>query len=723
VIVIALGATFGLHRLIDPDLFQHVAVGRAILAHPSSLGVSTFHDAFPDYPYVEDKWLPSIVAALVDAIGGASGLMIYQIAICVAVALAWYGMQRVWGATRAAAVLGVTLGLLACTFRLEPRPDTISHALLAATIALVAMPGPRRRILWLTAGLFVLWINVHGYFVNGLLVLVAAAVARGLGDRTLGVEGMPSASDRAVALAVAVAACLIHPQGVWALLSPVLQLDLMRSAAFHAGIQELEPVARLFGGATGPQWIVLTAPFAIAACAAFVVQSAAVRQAAGLVAVLPWLVWPPAAMADALPYRVTLALWMLASIELPRAIAERRFFAPLLLAGFTVLAVPAVRNLPLLVPAALLLLAPVWSAIEDRLPARHAARGMALAGLVTLAVAVAWFRLSDRMNGDTIRGPTRTGWGVDADRFPVGAAEFIARDHPAGTLLNGFDIGGYLVYRLHPQRRVFIAGNASMYPIAFFEEYVTQVTGPAPSLDELTERYGIQTVVWDLASPAANNLFATLAASPQWKIVFLDSAAVVFTRAPTIAAIDLRRRVPELVARDLSAPALPVWLGGKPLTYPALNLPAFLQTIGRPDLALVAAEPLWPRAPSEALAALIGTAAIQTNALTGRLDWLEVASQRYPRSTDLQTLLFHGLASDANRLLAMRDADQAERRLRRMVTLQPGACGPYLGLAKAALLKRNEREARAHLADAMRHDGDGACRRGVQADPELAALH
>lgn len=712
---------------MDPDLFQHIAVGREILANPRSLGVSNFIEAYPDYPYVEDKWLACVVVALVERLGGIDGVMLYQIALCVAVAAAWYDMQRAWGASRAVGVFGVVVALLVCAFRLEPRPDTVSHALLALTIAMVARPVPFRRLLALTAALFVVWINVHGYFVNGILVLVAAAVATALGDRKLRAPGMPTAGERTLVVAAALAACLVHPQGWWALAGPVLQLTLMRSATYHGGIQELEPIGRLFTGASTLQWVVFAVPYAIALALAVRHaaggrgSSATPRQAAAALAALPWLAWPPTGMADALPYRATMALWVMASVEVLPALAERRLFAPLVFAGFTVLAAPAVRNLPLVAPAGLLMVAPAWTAIEEALSERARGRALTRAALVATAALVVWLRVSDRLNG-FVRAPTRTGWGVDADRFPVGAADFLLRNDLPGPLLNGFDVGGYLLYRVHPARRVFIAGNTSMYPLEFFETYMQQVGGASPSLDAIAARWPFETVVWDLASPSAQSLLPVLAADPRWKLVYLDHGGVAFTAAPAAAPLDLPARVAELATRAVEQPALPTWLGGKTFGYPVMNLPAFLFNTGHPNLALALAEPLWTDAPSEALAVLIGAAATQTNAVGPRLPMLEAALARWPTSRDLFTLVFVGNGHEANRLLARGAAAQARPHLERMRALQPQACGPYTGLARAAILSGDRAEAAAMARAALARDGDGACRGFIASDPSLAAL-
>jgi len=720
-IVVTLSATFGVHRLIDPDFFQQIAVGRQIISEPASFGISTFVDDYPSYHYVEDKWLPSVVVAAIDMVAAEHGLMLYQIALCIGVGLAWYGMQRRWGGSRYAAVLGTALALLACAFRLEPRPDTISHALLALVVLSVATPASRA-VTGYTLLLFALWINVHGYFVNGMLVMVAAAAATFVGDDVLNRSGMPAWRDRVMLIIAALGACLLHPQGWLALLSPVEQLAMLRSEAFHVGIQELQPVRELLAGTSRAHSIALLLSVLGPLVAGSSIASPFPRQAIAAGAGLLWFAWPPPAMADAIPYQTSAALWILALTEVPSALKTRRYFPVFLFAGFSLLAIPAVRNLPLLVPPCLLLLVPSWAHIgESSSRAQPARRAFAVGLLILLATTIAWGRLSDRLNG-YVRGPTRTGWGIDSVRFPVGAANYLAAANLPGRLLNNFDVGGYLLYRLHPGRRVFIAGNTAMFPVSFFEYYDSQVVGSQFDLERLARERQITTVVWDLVSTQAQRIFPALVQHPQWKLVYLDHAAAVFTTAQSERPLDLDHRITELATQDVWHPALPVELGGKALLFPALNLPAFLQTIGRPDLALRAAEPLWSIFQAEPLAALIGTAATQTNSIGPRLPLLEEALQRFPSSQDLQTLLFTGYATQANELLLRGDLETADRHLRRMTELQPNACGPYLGLAKTAVTRGDVARGKSMAGAALARDADGSCRRGLLSDPSLTSL-
>jgi hypothetical protein len=63
-----------------------------------------------------------------------------------------------------------------------------------------------------------------------------------------------------------------------------------------------------------------------------------------------------------------------------------------------------------------------------------------------------------------------------------------------------------------------------------------------------------------------------------------------------------------------------------------------------------------------------------------------------------------------------------DRTLERMRELEPEACGPFMALAKAAVLGGDATKARSMLAEAQRRDADGACRQQAAADPQLAPL-
>ena len=126
--------------------------------------------------------------------------------------------------------------------------------------------------------------------------------------------------------------------------------------------------------------------------------------------------------------------------------------------------------------------------------------------------------------------------------IPKGAADYLLEHHVTGPMFNTYEQGGYLIWRLWPQERVFIDGRSLSeavyrdYNQILFNRgsYADQVAGPR---EELLNRYGVQVVVMntmDYVSGALYPLAIALAnpISTEWEMVYDDSQAVVFLRRP-----------------------------------------------------------------------------------------------------------------------------------------------------------------------------------------------
>ena len=127
-------------------------------------------------------------------------------------------------------------------------------------------------------------------------------------------------------------------------------------------------------------------------------------------------------------------------------------------------------------------------------------------------------------------------------KFPVGAADYLLANHVPGPLFNSYEHGGYLIWRLWPQYRVFIDGRA--IGESAYRDYSKillnsgapedQVAGPRA---DLLNRYGIRAVVmntFQLNSGMVYTLAVALGnpASTEWQLVYDDPQSMVFLRNP-----------------------------------------------------------------------------------------------------------------------------------------------------------------------------------------------
>ena len=132
-------------------------------------------------------------------------------------------------------------------------------------------------------------------------------------------------------------------------------------------------------------------------------------------------------------------------------------------------------------------------------------------------------------------------------RYPSGAADFLLAHHIPGPIFNTYEYGGYLIWRLWPEYRVFIDGRALSESV--FTDYgrilYNHDESGGKSAQELLDQYGIQTIVMNTMEYNGGLIYllAPALADPAektWKLIYSDPAAIVLMRRPPpgIPALD-----------------------------------------------------------------------------------------------------------------------------------------------------------------------------------------
>ncbi len=119
-------------------------------------------------------------------------------------------------------------------------------------------------------------------------------------------------------------------------------------------------------------------------------------------------------------------------------------------------------------------------------------------------------------------------WGIgfDQSRLPEGAVRFIAETHPRGPVFNDLAFGGYLIWRLPLQIKVFIDGRtAYLYPLGFLQQ-AWQAEYRPEAFTPLAVRYAFQWAV--VNARADSDTAAPLADSPDWAMIYVDDTAAVY---------------------------------------------------------------------------------------------------------------------------------------------------------------------------------------------------
>jgi uncharacterized membrane protein YtjA (UPF0391 family) len=146
------------------------------------------------------------------------------------------------------------------------------------------------------------------------------------------------------------------------------------------------------------------------------------------------------------------------------------------------------------------------------------------------------------------------GWGLNWKHVPEGASRFVEEQGLDGNMYNDYGEGGYFMWRLFPERRVFMDGRALAYPPEFFREILSRSRPGAWS--EIVEKYRIDYAIVHRDPRVGTGDWGSLFDGLGWPLVYLDGTSGVFARPGLLDGRSLDEVVYQIVGYDDDAPTL-----------------------------------------------------------------------------------------------------------------------------------------------------------------------
>jgi len=214
---------FGDSLLQDSDSYWQIETGRWILAHGTVPTVDSFSFSKAGEPWQSSSWLAQVIFALAMQAGWAGPVIVTALAVAAALAMFTAYLERYASAlVTATLALGVMVLIMP---HVLARPHMLTLPVMVAWfIGLIDAADRKAAPPWALLLVMVLWANLHGGFVFGLMLI-----------GPLGVEALRQAEpQRRGALALrwaafglaAVAACCATPYGWGTLLAATKILSL-----------------------------------------------------------------------------------------------------------------------------------------------------------------------------------------------------------------------------------------------------------------------------------------------------------------------------------------------------------------------------------------------------------------------------------------------------------------------------------------------------------------
>ena len=427
-------------RLIDPDTWWHVTAGEQILRTHTWPTSDTYSFTARGAAWIAYEWLGEVFLALATRAGGLMGLVMFQKALVILVALLLYYYAYLRSGSAKAACIASTIVLPIAPVAFTLRPQTIGYVFLLLTlICLERFRQGHTRVLWFLPPLFVVWANTHGSFVFGLFVIGLYWVTGLVNFRTGGLIAEQLRQKQRVQLLLTFLLCLlallVTPYGSQIAANP---FEMATAQPLNiANIQEWQPLS--LGTPLGKYFLV----FAIGL---FLMQ--VTLQLSYKLEEMAMLLFGVYAMCAHMRFAMIFVI----------------FLAPILAGIFS-------RWVPPYDPA------------KDRFLLNFALMALVVFALVK-------FRPS-KHEIETV---------VAAD-YPVHAVEYL-RQHPQPTgMFNEYGWGGYLISQLAPEHQVFIDGRADLYEYSgIFPDYMTIAAAQTDALRVL-DRYNIQSCLIRRSNP------------------------------------------------------------------------------------------------------------------------------------------------------------------------------------------------------------------------------
>lgn len=471
------------------DTGFHLATGEHILAGHGWPATDPFTYTVRDHAYIDTSWGYDVVLALLHRAGGAMGLALFHVLLLGTTFILLLLTCRLRPLDPTALVLAFALGILGMEMRFQVRPEVLSYTLLALDLYLLHRHASGRPTpLYLLPVIHLAWANLHSLFILGWAACGAFLIGAALRDRRIDRQLL-----RYTALAVVVA--IVNPYGWKGVLFPFTLATRLQAA-------------NLFGQSIGE----FTSPFAL-----------------GLTEQFPF--FPALAIGS---FRIFAMLVLIALVPHLRA---RQWSLVLATAIFFPLAAKMVRNMPIVIVAAL----PV---VVSGLPLGHWLFGLrvppilrrlgpraALAGatLFTLGLGA---RVATNAYYLDCRRSERFGLGWSAVSLPVQAVPYLRDANLPGRMFNHLNFGSHLLWAL--DREVFIDGRLEVMQEAFYADY-SRILAEPEAMEAAVARWDIGWLVFPY--PTFPRLLDRLSDDPRWRLTYVDPVAAVFVRSDRLEGV------------------------------------------------------------------------------------------------------------------------------------------------------------------------------------------
>ncbi|MEM1401936.1 MAG: hypothetical protein AAGG55_01285 [Pseudomonadota bacterium] len=478
--------SFGFTEMMGSDLWWHLAAGREIVQNGSVWLLDSWSFTANGSVWHNHEWLADLIFYGWASLGGVESLVYWKWLLLVSTFLL---LQRVLlriGASFPSALLCSVAAMAIAAPYLDLRPQLYTLLGISVLLNLALLRVPK---LWEVSLLFVVWVNLHGGFIFGLMLL--AILVCPWNAFSPGVKPARALKRGSITLAVAVSACLVNPDFFRVFVLPLTYA--LNSDSPYRSIAEWRSPLETGGIVSGPYLYSLV----IGASAAFCWSLPTLRRKVSVV-----------------PEAVVFAL-----LTAAMSLTSRRFTI-LWAVAFAVLLHPFLAAL-----------------LRERFPR--------MAVVALLATVLVW--AGGYVQQYSLRPAVAYHYLTAEYTYPHGLAEFVALNRLEGNTFALYNWGGFLHWRTDGALKVFIDGRANtVFDDQTYLDYVA-VAGAQPGWLERVENSGASLFLWPRAR-GGERLIQGLQNTGRWILLYQDARGALLAHQDHPLPLTLRRPKDTLAA-------------------------------------------------------------------------------------------------------------------------------------------------------------------------------
>lgn len=416
-LITLLGGLFSMRKLSDPDLGFHLKYGKWICENKTVPHKDHSTYTVPNHEYIDSHWLFQVALCGIYQITGYKGLTGLVIVLTLLLMLLNIAHARLSNGLPYITCAGLLLMLIIMEPTFGPHPELLSFLFISGTLIILDQYYYRKKnLLFLLPVIQLLWCNLHGLFILGIVIGGAYFISLLIRDRKI---------DKTFLFwyLLSILICLANPYFLKGFLFPFELLTRFDPGnIFNQHIQEF----------------------------------------------IPFLKQPRFVLRDYLFIGVLATTYLFMLLPGYNRSAHELILIPV----FTILAFASIRNIPLFILIAI----PVWikgASLLTFRPGKKTECGLVISFIVIPLLLIPgvltdrWYKANHAIN--------RTGFGLDENRQPVGVAEFLDSHRLYGRVLNSIGYGGWFSWRL--EQPVFIDGRLEVMREELYQEVVDSWDG------------------------------------------------------------------------------------------------------------------------------------------------------------------------------------------------------------------------------------------------------